>query len=241
MGKTLRPWPFLRGPTRKRVCPAPGDGFRSPKMIDPFSTEREKMVETQIHARGVTNERVLQALRKVPRHLFVPDNLVPYAYSDEPLPIGEGQTISQPYIVAFMTDVLELTGIERVLEVGTGSGYQAAVLAELAKELYTVEIVQTLSAQAQERLNGMGYQNIFFKVGDGTLGWQEFAPYDAIVVTAAPRAVPKALENQLKISGKMIIPVGVDFQELVLVTREKKEFTRKKLLPVRFVPLVSVH
>ena len=210
-------------------------------MSDHFSIEREKMVETQIHARGVRDERLLQALRKVPRHLFVPENLISCAYGDEPLPIGDGQTISQPYIVAFMTEVLELTGSERVLEVGTGSGYQTAILAELTKEVYTVEIVQTLSLRAQDRLSGMGYQNIFFKVGDGTLGWQDCAPYDAIVVTAAPRAVPKALEEQLKISGKMIIPVGVDFQELILVTREKRAFSRKKLLPVRFVQLVSVH
>ncbi len=210
-------------------------------MSEDFAAERERMVEIQIRARGVQDERVLQAMLKVPRHSFVPPDVRSYAYGDEPLPIGEGQTISQPYIVAYMTEALELRGDERVLEIGTGSGYQTAVLAELAREVYTIEIVSSLSQQAQETLRQLGYQNVFFRVGDGSLGWREFAPYDAIIVTAAPRSVPKALEEQLKISGKMIIPVGIEYQELVLVERKKKGFSRKKLLPVRFVPLVSVH
>ncbi len=210
-------------------------------MTEDFAAERERMVQTQIRARGVQDERVLQAMRKVPRHSFVPPDMRSYAYGDEPLPIGEGQTISQPYIVAYMTEALELRGDERVLEIGTGSGYQTAVLAELAEEVYTIEIVASLSQQAQETLKGLNYQNVFFRVGDGSLGWREFAPYDAIIVTAAPRSVPKALEEQLKLSGKLIIPVGIEYQELVLVKREKKGFSRKKLLPVRFVPLVSVH
>jgi len=210
-------------------------------MSEDFAAERERMVETQIRARGVQDERVLQAMLKVPRHSFVPPNVRSYAHGDEPLPIGEGQTISQPYIVAYMTEALELCGDERVLEIGTGSGYQTAVLAELAEEVYTIEIVSSLSQQAQETLRQLGYQNVFFRVGDGSLGWREFAPYDALIVTAAPRSVPKALEEQLKISGKMIIPVGIEYQELVLVERKKKGFSRKKLLPVRFVPLVSVH
>jgi protein-L-isoaspartate(D-aspartate) O-methyltransferase len=210
-------------------------------MKDDFETQRERMVETQIKARGVLDGKVLEAMRKVPRHLFVPENMKSYAYGDEPLPIGEGQTISQPYIVAYMTEVLELRGEERVLEVGTGSGYQSAILAILAREVYTVEIVSALSLRAQEILKSLGYSNIFFKIGDGTSGWKEYAPYDAIVVTAAPASVPKALEAQLTINGKMIIPVGYEFQELVLVIREKEKIQKRNLLPVRFVPLISVH
>jgi len=206
-----------------------------------FFEERERMVKNQIEARGVKDEKILAAMRSVPRHFFVPGNMERYSYQDEPLPIGEGQTISQPYIVAYMSEVLELKGEEKVLEVGTGSGYQAAILAEVAKEVYTVEIVQSLSLKAQEVLKRLRYRNIFFKIGDGTLGWEEHAPYDAIMVTAAPAKVPKALEEQLKIKGRMVIPVGSGFQELVLVIREKRKFKKKNLLPVRFVPLISVH
>lgn len=213
----------------------------SVKMKDDFEAQKERMVETQIKARGVLDEKVLEAMLKVPRHLFVPENMRSYAYGDEPLPIGEGQTISQPYIVAYMTEILELRGEERVLEVGTGSGYQTAVLATLAKEVYTVEIVSVLSLQAQDILKRLGYSNIFFKIGDGTSGWKESAPYDAIMVTAAPASVPKALEDQLTINGRMIIPVGYEFQELVLVIREKEKIQKRSLLPVRFVPLISVH
>jgi len=206
-----------------------------------FSGPRENMVEVQIRGRGLEDEKVLRAMRKVGRHLFVPAELRPYAYGDEPLPIGEGQTISQPYIVAYMTEALGLKGGEQVLEVGTGSGYQTAVLAEIAAEIYTVEIVAALSAAAQQRLQDLGYRNIHFKVGDGTFGWEEHAPYDAIIVTAAPPSVPKKLQEQLRISGRMVIPVGAGFQELFLITREKKDFRKKRLLPVRFVPLVSTH
>lgn len=203
--------------------------------------KRERMVEFQIQARGVKDEKVLAAMKKVPRHLFVPENIRSYAYQDEPLLIGEGQTISQPYIVAYMTEALHLRGNERVLEVGTGSGYQAAVLAEFVMEVFTVELVESLSLKAQEVLNELGYTNIHFKIGDGTLGWKENAPYDAIMVTAAPAKVPKALQDQLKIGGRMVIPVGSAFQELILLTREKRKFKKKKLLPVRFVPLISTH
>jgi protein-L-isoaspartate(D-aspartate) O-methyltransferase len=210
-------------------------------MKDDFETQRERMVETQIKARGVADGKVIEAMGKVPRHLFVPENMRSYAYGDEPLPIGEGQTISQPYIVAYMTEVLELRGEERVLEVGTGSGYQTAILATLAKEVYTVEIVSALSFRAQEILKRLDYSNIFFKIGDGTSGWKEYAPYDAIIVTAAPASVPQALEDQLTVNGKMIIPVGYEFQELVLVIREKGKIQKRNLLPVRFVPLISVH
>jgi protein-L-isoaspartate(D-aspartate) O-methyltransferase len=199
------------------------------------------MVEEQIRARGVKDERLLQALSRVPRHLFVPAELRAFAYGDEPLPIGEGQTISQPYIVAYMTETLELKGEEKVLEVGTGSGYQAAILAELGREVYTVELVAGLSARAQALLESLGYTNIRFRVSDGSLGWEEYAPYDAVMVTAAAAAVPKKLTEQLALGGRMIIPVGSGFQELVLIVRGRRGLKTKTLLPVRFVPLVSTH
>lgn len=199
------------------------------------------MVDAQIETRGVKEQRILAAMRKVPRHVFVPENVKRYAYQDEPLIIGEGQTISQPYIVAYMSEALQLKGHERVLEVGTGSGYQAVILAEIVKEVFTVELVKSLSLRAQEVIKELGYRNIHFKIGDGTFGWEDHAPFDAIMVTAAPAKVPKSLQEQLKIGGKMVIPVGAAFQELVLLTREKKKFKRKKLLPVRFVPLISTH
>ena len=199
------------------------------------------MVETQIEARGVKDDKVLEAMRKVPRHLFVPENMKLYAYRDEPLVIGEGQTISQPYIVAYMTEALQLKGHERILEVGTGSGYQAAVLAEIVQEVFSVELLEFLSLKAQDTLKRLGHKNIHFKISDGTLGWKEHASYDAIMVTAAPAKVPKALQEQLTIGGKMIIPVGAAFQELVLLTREKRKYKKKILLPVRFVPLISTH
>ena len=206
-----------------------------------FEERRERMVVEQIEARGVKDERVLGVMRKVARHVFVPENLQDSAYQDEPLPIGEEQTVSQPYIVAYMTEVLGLKGEEKVLEVGTGSGYQAAILAEIVREVYTVEVIETLSSRAQRALGDLGYTNIHFKVGDGTLGWKEHSPFDCIIVTAAPSKVPEPLKKQLKVSGKMVIPVGSFFQELVLITREEKGFKKEKLLPVRFVPLVSLH
>ena len=209
-------------------------------MEDGYESARERMVEFQIRDRGVRDARVLQAMSRIPRHLFLTDYLSAYAYADEPLPIGEGQTISQPYIVAFMTEVLKLAGDEKVLEIGTGSGYQTAVLAELAREVYTVELIGRLSIGAQEKLRAMGYQNIHFKVGDGSGGWPDFAPFDAIIVTAAPASVPRSLESQLGVSGRMVIPVGSEFQELILVTRKKRGFKRQRLLSVRFVPLVTV-
>jgi protein-L-isoaspartate(D-aspartate) O-methyltransferase len=206
-----------------------------------FQADRETMVETQIKARGIRNEQVLKAMNKVPRHKFVPEAMRKYAYNDEPLPIGKGQTISQPYIVAYMTDVLDLTERDRVLEIGTGSGYQAAVLAEIVREVYTVEIVEELIRKAKNILNEEGYVNVRFHTGDGTFGWKEYAPYDAIIVTAAPPKIPDRLQEQLKINGRMIVPVGDTFQELILIIRGKKKFKTKKLLPVRFVPLVSPH
>jgi len=208
---------------------------------DDFVTQRESMVEVQIRARGVNDEKVLAAMRKVPRHLFVPEELRPFAHGDEPLPIGEAQTISQPYIVGYMTEALELSGGEKVLEVGTGSGYQTAVLAEIVRQVFTVELIGALSEKARALLQALGYSDIYSKVGDGTLGWEENAPFDAIMVTAAAAAVPKRLQEQLGPNGRMIIPVGAGFQELFLITRERRGFRKKKLLPVRFVPLISAH
>jgi protein-L-isoaspartate(D-aspartate) O-methyltransferase len=208
---------------------------------DDFVAPRENMVETQIRSRGVTDELVLAAMKKVPRHLFVPEGVRAFAYGDEPLPIGEGQTISQPYIVAYMTKALGLSGGERVLEVGTGSGYQTAVLAEIVRQVFTVELLGALSEKARELLQGLGYSNIRFKVGDGSRGWEENAPFDAIMVTAGAAAIPPRLQEQLAPQGRMIIPVGAGFQELILVTRRERDFRKKKLLPVRFVPLISPH
>jgi protein-L-isoaspartate(D-aspartate) O-methyltransferase len=206
-----------------------------------FEKDRERMVKVQLEMRGIKDKGVLEAMEKIPRHMFVPENMLTYSYNDEPLPIGEGQTISQPYIVAYMTEALELRQSDRVLEIGTGSGYQAAVLAEMAGEVYSVELNQALSMQAQKILKHLGYKNIYFKVGDGTYGWKEKAPFDAIMVTAAPDRVPRALEDQLRIGGRMVIPVGLAVQELILVVRGKKKLKRKRLLPVRFVPLISTH
>ncbi|HAR35773.1 MAG TPA: protein-L-isoaspartate O-methyltransferase [Acidobacteria bacterium] len=199
------------------------------------------MVEYQIRRRGVRDKKVLKAMLKVPRHLFVPEQMKELAYGDEPLPIGESQTISQPYIVAYMTEALKLRGREKVLEIGTGSGYQTAVLAEIVREVYTVELIPELSRRAQEVLQKLGYQNIHFRVGDGTRGWPEEAPFEAILVTAAPPAVPPALVEQLTIGGRMVIPVGTDFQELVLVTRKEQGWEEQRLIGVRFVPLITVH
>ncbi|MDI6697912.1 MAG: protein-L-isoaspartate(D-aspartate) O-methyltransferase [Candidatus Saccharicenans sp.] len=206
-----------------------------------YDRERKDMVDFQIRRRGVSDRKVLKAMLKVPRHLFVPEQMRELAYGDEPLPIGEGQTISQPYIVAYMTEALRLRGREKMLEIGTGSGYQTAILAEIAREVYTVELIPELSARARGLLEKLGYRNINFRVGDGTLGWPEHAPYDAILVSAAPASVPPALIDQLKVGGKMIIPVGTDFQELVLVTRKESGWEEQRLIGVRFVPLITVH
>jgi protein-L-isoaspartate(D-aspartate) O-methyltransferase len=203
-----------------------------------FMFAREKMVKEQIARRGVTDERVLEAIRTVKRHLFVLEKLKDSAYADRPLPIGYSQTISQPYIVAFMTQAAQLGPDDRVLEIGTGSGYQAAVLAEIVKEVYTIEIVEPLAESARLLLESMGYQNIKVKYGDGYKGWQEHAPFDAIVVTAAPAQIPMELVNQLKEGGRMVVPVGEFYQKLYLITKTETGFDKKALLPVRFVPMV---
>ena len=206
-----------------------------------LEAERREMVNSQIRARGVRDPRVLEAMEKVPRHLFVPEAMRAGAYADEPLPIGEGQTISQPYIVAYMTEALALKGGESVLEIGTGSGYQTAVLAEVAREVFTVELIESLSIGAREILQTLGYGNIRFRAGDGSKGWPEEAPFDAIIVTAAAAEVPRVLEEELGPSGTMVVPVGTGFQELVFIQRMKKGLKRERLLSVRFVPLVTPH
>ena len=205
---------------------------------DKFLKERESMVKTQIENRGIKDKSVLNAMRKVLRHEMVPSNVVNRAYTDGPLPIGYGQTISQPYIVAFMTEAINPKPEHKVLEIGTGSGYQAAVLAEIVKEVYTIEIVNELYKSADKKLNELGYKNIFCKAADGYYGWEEHAPFDAIVVTAAAEHIPPPLVEQLKDGGKMIIPVGAPFlnQNLILVEKKGEEVTTRSLLPVRFVP-----
>jgi protein-L-isoaspartate(D-aspartate) O-methyltransferase len=205
-----------------------------------YEGARQRMVQQQIRARGIRDPNVLAALSKVPRHLFVPPLYRSMAYNDGPLPIGEGQTISQPYIVAFMTEAVRLKKTDRVLEVGTGSGYQAAVLAEIVQQVYSIEIVPTLGNEARERLQRMGYRNVSVRIGDGYQGWPEEAPFDAIIVTAAPERVPQALLDQLKEGGRICIPLGErdTVQRLVLVTKEKERLKEEILFPVRFVPMI---
>ncbi len=205
---------------------------------DDFTAEKHMMVEDQIKSRGVTDKRVLKAMEKVERHLFVPEDLVSEAYVDSPLPIGLGQTISQPYIVALMTEAARVTSSSRVLEIGTGCGYQAAVMGEIAGEVYTIEIIKELAEVAAKRLEGMGYKNIKVKCGDGYEGWPEYAPFDAIIVTASPPELPVELIDQLVVGGRMVIPVGSFVQELYVVTRTKTGYEQKPLIPVRFVPMV---
>jgi protein-L-isoaspartate(D-aspartate) O-methyltransferase len=204
----------------------------------PFETQRKIMVEGQIKTRGVSDKRVLDAMLKIPRHKFVPDNAVNFAYEDHPLPIGKDQTISQPYIVAFMTELLKLEGGEKVLEIGTGSGYQAAILAELCKEVYTIEIISSLGLGAEKLLKELGYKNIKAKIGDGYLGWAEYAPFDGVIVTCAPDHIPLPLFEQLKENGRMVIPVGEFFQELLLIRKVNGKLVKKSVLPVRFVPML---
>jgi len=204
-----------------------------------FKVMREKMVETQIKARGVKDPRVLSALLKVERHRFVPEEYLNSAYSDQPLPIGAGQTISQPYIVALMTELLELKGNEKVLEIGTGSGYQAAILAELAKEVYSIEIIGSLASKANNRLLELGYQSVKVKSGDGYLGWPEAAPFDAIIITAAPDHIPQPLIDQLKEGGRMVVPVGTYAQELKKIVKRSGKVETIDVAPVIFVPMTG--
>lgn len=204
---------------------------------DQFDRERNRMVNQQIQARGITHQPTLQAMRKVPRHLFVPASQQRFAYHDRPLPIGFGQTISQPFIVAYMTSVANPKPHDRILEIGTGSGYQAAVLAEISRHVYTIEIVQELGQNAKELLESL-YDNISVKIDDGYYGWEEHGPFDAIVVTAAAGHIPPPLIRQLKDGGRMVIPVGSPFQvqQLMLVEKRNGNITTRNLMPVRFVP-----
>ena len=199
----------------------------------------EIMVKNQLERRGIQDKMVLRVMRETPRHLFVPDNLKDDAYKDGPLPIGEGQTISQPYIVALMTELLELNGNERILEIGTGSGYQAAILSPLVKEVYSIEIVKSLAINADKKLKDMQYHNVTVKWGDGYEGWTAHAPYDAIIVTAAPDQVPQILIDQIKIGGRLVLPLGTYFQKLKVITKMKDgNIGEKNIISVRFVPMV---
>jgi len=204
-----------------------------------WSAERQRMVDQQLRARDISDSRVLDAMRRVPRHLFVPEDDRASAYSDSPLSIGYGQTISQPYIVAFMSQALQLQKEHRVLEIGTGSGYQAAVLAELAGDVFSIEIVPQLADRAKETLRQLGYKNVQVRAGNGYAGWPEHAPFDRIIVTAAPDEVPPALVEQLKIDGLMAIPVGVGEQVLQVMRRTPAGMTILDTLPVRFVPMTG--
>ena len=208
---------------------------------DSYASTREEMVADQIAGRGVEDEAVLAAMRAVPRHEFVPDRHLNQAYEDHPLPIGQGQTISQPYIVALMTEILHVEAGDRVLEVGTGSGYQAAVLAELDTEVYTIEIIPELAAKAEECLDRLGYENVHVRNADGYFGWEEHAPYDAIIVTAAPDHLPPPLTEQLKEGGRMVIPIGPigAVQTLWLFEKQDGELVSTNLGAVRFVPLTG--
>jgi protein-L-isoaspartate(D-aspartate) O-methyltransferase len=207
---------------------------------DPFAERRVRMVETQIAARGVRNPRVLEAMRNVPRHFFVDPPQREQAYEDHPLPIAGNQTISQPYIVALMTELLDLEPGDKVLEIGTGSGYQSAVLGRLAGEVYTIEIVPELARSAAEKLKELGYRNVEVREGDGYRGWPEHAPFDGIIVTAAPERIPQPLIDQLAPGGRMVIPVGGFFQELKVFRKGMDgKVVEKDILPVRFVPMTG--
>lgn len=206
---------------------------------DEYMSRRWEMVENQLISRGIQDSRLIQAMLKIPRHMFVPEDLRESAYGDNPIPIGMDQTISQPYIVALMTELLRLKEKEKVLEVGTGSGYQTAILAEMGCEVYTVEILEPLLQKARKALESLGYDNIRYRTGDGYKGWEEFSPFDAIIVTAAPDHIPQPLIDQLKINGRMIIPVGDLYQELVLIKKKEKGVDMKTITPVRFVPMTG--
>ncbi len=226
-------------------APAPADDAYQAVRDDMIRLIEDDVRATSLYLKKAElDPRVLEAMRRVQRHEFVPANLVDSAYENKPLPIGHGQTISQPYIVAVMTDLLDIEADHRVLEIGTGSGYQAAVLAELANNVFSIEIIQALREQVKQRLPHLGYDNIELRIGDGYYGWIEQAPFDAIIVTAAASHIPPPLVKQLKSGGKMMIPVGSRFstQELILITRESDAvITTRQILPVRFVPLTGEH
>jgi protein-L-isoaspartate(D-aspartate) O-methyltransferase len=206
-----------------------------------WEARRHRMIESQLQARGIADPRVLDAMRKVPRHLFVPEEYRWRAYDDSPLPIGHEQTISQPYIVGYMSEALEVRPTDRVLEIGTGSGYQAAILAELAAQVYTIEIVPELAQRASAALASAGYRNVDVRHGNGYLGWPEAAPFDRIIVTAAPDKVPQALVDQLAVGGIMVVPVGgvYDDQVMTIIRKTETGVITRETLPVRFVPMIK--
>ncbi len=212
---------------------------QEPPAPDPYQECRDRMVAEHLAGRDIRDPRVLCAMRSVPRHLFVPEHLREYAYDDHPLSIGFGQTISQPYIVALMTQLLALTPASRVLEIGTGCGYQTAILALLCAEVYTVEIIPELANLAARTLAAHGSENIHLRVGDGYLGWPEAAPFDGVVVAAAPAQIPPPLTDQLKIGGRLVIPVGTHYQELKLCSRTPDGIAVEESIPVRFVPMTG--
>ena len=242
---------ILRTPTPIRIPTAevvPTEEMPTPEAsptatADPYSEVRKKMVRDTMRRRDITDEEVLAVMEKVPRHEFVPEEYLPQAYDDHPLPIGYGQTISQPYIVALMTQLLRLKHGEKVLEIGTGSGYQAAVLAELTDEVYTVEIIKELAEEAEEKLKSLGYTNVKVKQADGYYGWEEHAPYDTIIVTCAPDHVPQPLVEQLADGGRLVIPVGPpgSYQTLWQITKKGDEVVSKNITGVIFVPLTGGH
>lgn len=236
----IRKWGFLAQITVLGTVLSAGLYLATPihSEID-YTTSRTEMVKTQIVSRGVKDKRVLDAMLKVERHRFVPVRYRRRAYNDYPLPIGDGQTISQPYIVALMTELLELKSTDRVLEIGTGSGYQAAVLGELAGEVYSIEIIETLAGQSKKLLKKLKYKNVHIRAGDGFAGWPEKAPFNGIIVTCAPTKIPEPLKNQLAEGGRMVIPVGDYSQELVLVTKKNGKLSHKSIIPVRFVPMTG--
>jgi protein-L-isoaspartate(D-aspartate) O-methyltransferase len=210
-------------------------------MLNNFQSKRQQMVDTQLIPRGIRDKRVLNAMKKVPRHLFLDEALWPQAYEDHPLPIGEKQTISQPYIVALMTELLQLTGEEKVLEIGSGSGFQTAVLAELAEQVFTIERIPAIAKRARKLFDDLKYKNIIITIGDGTLGWKEHSLYDGIIVTAAAPNAPQPLLEQLSIGGRLVIPIGNEFsQDLIVYTREEtNDYSEENHGGCRFVKLIG--
>ncbi|MGE5393133.1 MAG: protein-L-isoaspartate(D-aspartate) O-methyltransferase [Candidatus Saccharibacteria bacterium] len=204
-----------------------------------WKKEAIQMVDNQLVPRGIYDQRILKAMKNTPRHLFVPKSYRSFAYDDRPVPIGKEQTISQPYIVAKMTELLELKGSEKVLEIGTGSGYQAAILSQLADTIYSIELIKLLEERAARLLKDQGYHNVMVKCDDGYKGWKEHAPFDAIIITAAPEVIPQTLVEQLKVNGRMVVPVGKTYQQLILITKTNKGIKKKNIFPVRFVPMVK--